>query len=403
MVDGELSLDPAAIADCISQFYRQFYFKDVAHRPILDDVDFSNISVEDASWLDRPFKEEEVFGVINDFNGDKAPGPDGFSMAFFQSCWYLLKTEIMVVFHNFHTQTVFEKSFNASFLALIPKKVDAMEVKDFRPISLVGEIYKIISKVLANQLRRVSHGLILDSQNAFVKGRQILDSVLIASKCIDRRLKSAVLGVLCKLDVEKAYDHVSWDFLIYMLQRCGFSEKWRKWIRYCISTVKFSILINGSLSDFFGSSRGLRQGDPLSPLLFDIVMEALSRMLDVTASARQFSGFCVGSMAGPSLMVSHLLFENDTLIFYDVDPSQIANLRAILARFEGVSGLCINLGKSELVPVGGVHNLEALVGMLGCGQSSLPLKYLGLPLGAKFKDLTVWNPILKRMEETVFI
>ena len=80
---------------------------------------------------------------------------------------------------------------------------------------------------------------------------------------------------------------------MYMLQRCGFSEKWRKWIRYCISTVKFSILINGSPSDFFGSSRGLRQGDPLSPLLFDIVMEALSRMLDVAAFAGQFSGFSV--------------------------------------------------------------------------------------------------------------
>ena len=108
----------------------------MAHRLVLDDVDFSSISVEDASWLDRPFEEEEVFGVINDFNGDKVPGPDGFSMAFFQSCWCVLKTKIMVVFHNFHTQAVFEKSLNASFLALIPKKVDAVEVKDFQPIKL---------------------------------------------------------------------------------------------------------------------------------------------------------------------------------------------------------------------------------------------------------------------------
>ena len=141
MVDGVLSSDLAAIADCISQFYRQLYFKDVAHRPVLNDVDFSSISVEDSSWLDRPFEEEEVFGVINDFNGDKAPGPDGFFMAFFQSCWGVLKTEIMVVFQNFHTQAVFEKCLNASFLALIPKKVDAVEVKDFRPISLVGGIF----------------------------------------------------------------------------------------------------------------------------------------------------------------------------------------------------------------------------------------------------------------------
>ena len=163
----------------------------------------------------------EVFGVINDFNGEKAPGPDGFSMAFFQSCWCFLKTEIMAIFHNFHTQVVFEKSLNTSFLALIPKKVDAVEVKDFRPISLVGGIYKIISNVLANRLHRVAHGLISDSQNALVKGRKILNSVLIASECIDSRLKSGVPGVLCKLDVEKAYDHVSWDFLMYMLRQIG--------------------------------------------------------------------------------------------------------------------------------------------------------------------------------------
>ena len=112
------------------------------------------------------------------------------------------------MFQNFHTQAVFEKSLNASFLALIPKKVDSVEIKDFRPISLVGGIYKIISKVLANRLRRVAHGLISNSQNAFVKDRQILDSFLIASECIDSKLKSGVLEVLCTLEVAKAYDQV---------------------------------------------------------------------------------------------------------------------------------------------------------------------------------------------------
>ena len=95
-------------------------------------------------------------------------------------------------------------------------------------------------------------------------------------------------------------------------------------------------------------------------------------------------------------MVSHILFADDTLIFCDVD--QIASLRAILARFKVVSGLRINLGKSELVPIGVVHNMVVLVGMLGCRQSSLPLKYLGLPLGANFKELPIWNPILEKME-----
>ncbi|XP_065628619.1 uncharacterized protein LOC136067152 [Quercus suber] len=320
----------------------------------IDEGIIEGISEEDANWLDRPFDEDEVYKVVHDFNGDNAPGPDGFSMAFFQSCWSLVKNNIMNVFHNFHAHAVFEKSLNATFLALIPKKNDAVDVKDFRPISLVGGLYKIIAK-------------------------------------------TGVPGVLCKLDIEKAYDHVNWEFLPFLLQR-GFSDKWRRWIKCCILIVKFSILINGYLSDFFGSTRGLRQGDPLSLFLFDIVMEALSRMLDTAIVAGQFSGFSVGNANGSLLTVSHLLFTDDTLFFYDADSNHMTVLRGILSRFEELLGLKINLDKSELVLVGDVSNMHELVEILGCRESTLLPKYLGLPLGASFKDKTVWNPILEKME-----
>ena len=132
----------------------------------------------------------------------------------------------------------------------------------------------------------------------------------------------------------------------------------------CIYTVKFSILINGSPSDFFGSSRGIRQGDPLSPLLFDVVMEALSHMLDVAAAAGQYSGFSIGSTTSASMMVSHLLFADDILIFCDVNLNQFVTLREIMNRFKEISGSKINLEKSKSVPVGEVHNLDELVGLL---------------------------------------
>ena len=185
---------------------------------------------------------------------------------------------------------------------------------------------------------------------------------------------------------------------MFLLQQCGFSEKWRRWIRCCISTVKFSILINGCPFDFFGSSRGLRQGDPISPFLFDIVMEALSPMLDAATAAGQFLGFKVGNATGSLMTVSHLLFADDTPVFCEADSTHLTVLRGIFSRFEEMSGLKINLGKSELVPVGVVPNLHELVEILGFRESALSLKYLGLLLGTTFKDKTIWNPILEKME-----
>jgi hypothetical protein len=153
-------------------------------------------------------------------NGDKASGPDGFSMAFFQVCWDVLRMDIMKVFGEFHAGGRFEKSLNGTFISLIPKISGAMELKDFRPISVVGGIYKIIAKVLANRLKTVLDKIISKSQSAFIKGRQILDPILIANECLDSRLRLGEPGVICKMDLEKAYNHVNWDFLLCV------EEKW---------------------------------------------------------------------------------------------------------------------------------------------------------------------------------
>lgn len=175
---------------------------------------------------------------------------------------------------------------NCSFIVLIPKKENPVKVSDFRPISLIGCLYKVLVKVLANRLRNVIHLLIPESQSAFVKGRQILDGILIANELVDDAKKRRKGVVFSKVDFEKAYDSVSWSFLDHMMGKMGFNDIWRKWIRGCLSSAAVSVLINGSPTKEFSVGHGLRQGDPLSPFLFLIAVEGLNMVFKKACELR---------------------------------------------------------------------------------------------------------------------
>ncbi|RVW34547.1 Transposon TX1 uncharacterized 149 kDa protein [Vitis vinifera] len=223
----------------------------------IEGIDWAPISEESAIWLDRPFSEEEVRMAVFQLNKEKAPGPDGFTIAVYQECWDVIKEDLMRVFFEFHTKG---------------------------PISLVTSLYKIIAKVLSGRLRKVLHETIFGSQGAFVEGRQILDAILIANEVVDEK------------------------------RRKGFSQKWRSWMRGCLSSSSFAILVNGNAKGWVKASRGLRQGDPLSPFLFTLVADVLSSLF--------------GSSSKPKI---------------------------ILLVFGQVSGLKINLEKSTIsgLPLGG--------------------------------------------------
>lgn len=233
-------------------------------------------------------------------------------MAFFQHFLGNLKEDVIAFMNEFFSRGRLSKGMDASFISLIPNKEGEISIKDCRPISLIGSVYKILAKVLAGRIQKVLPNLISVEQGAFVKGRQILDGVFVANECVHSRNKDRTLGLVCKLDLEKAYDKVDWWFLQYLLGRMGFGTKYRRWIQECISYAFFSIVINGSLKSFIEAQRGLRQGDPLSPFLFVAVAEALSRMMKGAENAGLIRGF---EVAGDVNHISHLQFADNTLIF----------------------------------------------------------------------------------------
>lgn len=186
----------------------------------------------------------------------------------------------------------------------------------------------MIAKLLAERLEREIDRLVNKNQMSFIKGRQITDAALIASECVDSRMEGDEPGIMCKLDIEKVYDHVNWKFILNLLKQMGFGEKRIGWISFCISTVKYSILVNGEPVGFFPSGRGLRQGDPLLPFIFVLAMEGFGSMM-----RRAILSNCIRGATGKTKEICHLLYADDTIIFCEPSEEQKNYIRLLLLCF----------------------------------------------------------------------
>ncbi|KAL4310832.1 hypothetical protein GQ457_01G001810 [Hibiscus cannabinus] len=379
-IDGVERCDPCEVKGAISKYFKRIFLKGDTLPLKQFDCVLNRLSASSAEWLERPFSEEEIWEALQTFEGSKAPGPDGFNMSFIKKFWKVLKTDFLDFFSKFHSSKIIDFSFNHSFITLIPKKLNPIFIEDFRPISLVGCVYKLLAKVLARRLGNVSENIIGDNQFAFCPGKQILDCVLIANETIDFVKRSGAQSLVFKADFQKAYGSVDWDFLVLIMRKTGFGQCWCNWIITCLSTASVSVLVNGSPTNPFAIGRGLRQGCPLSPLLFNIVAESLSALLKKAISLNMFCGVQFGQS---SVEISHIQFADDLIIFCGADEAHVQNIVRILRGFEIAAGLRLNLSKSKVI---GVNTDDALTDklktILHCQKEPLPCKYLGLPLGA---------------------
>ncbi|GAU23240.1 hypothetical protein TSUD_172690 [Trifolium subterraneum] len=387
---------PIPVREEVVSYFRNHFGNVEWQRPTLDGIEFPRLSQEKADTLTTNFTLAEITEAIKDCDGSKSPGPDGFNFAFIKEFWDLMKHDVRIMFDQFHGNDCLPKSLSSYFLTLIPKVNSPQALGDFRPISLLGCIYKMVAKVLASRLAKVMDELIPKTQSAFLKGRQLVEGVVVVNEVIDFAKKAGKECLIFKVDFEKAYDSVDWSFLDYMLWRFSFNIKWRKWMKACVCSGNMSILVNGSPTEEINIKRGLKQGDPLAPLLFLIVAEGLGALMRMAVAKGRFKPFLVGRSGMP---ISMLQYADDTLCIGEASIDNLWAVKAILRGFEMVSGLKVNFWKSFLLGVNVTNDfLHMASRFLNCRIGRLPFTYLGLSVGANPHVFSTWAPMLEALK-----
>jgi len=286
-------------------------------------------------------------------------------------------------------------ALNATFIALIPKSEESSSPDKYKPIALCNIIYKIVSKVIALRLKPMLPLIISPEQSRYVEGRQITDGIILTHEIIHSLKQTKKPGMLLKIDLSKAFDSISWEYLQKILKAFGFASPWIRWISNLLSSSFFSILINGIPSPNFRPSRGIRQGDPLSPFLFVILAEGLGRSIKAAIQSHKLRGLSMHQ----ALAISHQQFVDDNMLFGHPSVQEARTFKFILDSFSKASGALINNVKSQIfffnTPP---YTKRAITRILGFSMASLPSNYLGAPLIASALKHSSWSSLLERLE-----
>ncbi|GKD22873.1 RNA-directed DNA polymerase, eukaryota, reverse transcriptase zinc-binding domain protein, partial [Tanacetum coccineum] len=319
----------------------------------------NKVSIEEANQMTKDVTDEEIKKALFDIDDNKAPGPDGFTSKFYKKAWDIVKDDFCNAIKEFFNSGKMLAEINATLISLVPESMTPQKVSDFRPIACCNVVYKCISKILTNRIKSALTHLVDDNQSAFVPGRAITDNILLTQELLK----------------------VSWAFIGDLLEKFGFPKKMRDWIMKCITTPKFTICVNGDRYGYFNGRRGLRQGDPISPYIFTLVMEMLNLILkDEIRKEKEFK-YHFGCK---QLKITHLCFADDLIMLCHGDITSLNTLKKALDKFSALSGLYPNLGKCTMF-CGSLDSdtKDEISNIFPFKEGKLPVRYLGVPLVTK--------------------
>ena len=299
-------------------------------------------------YLACEFILDEVHKALKQMHPKKSYGPNGMPPLFYQHFWSLTGECVTKTVLDFLNLGIIPPKFNETHIVLIPKMKNPTKITQYRLISLSNVISRLTSKVIVNRLKRFLPSIINENQSAFMSDRLITDNVLVAFETmhyLNQKRSGRIGEMVLKLDMSKAFDHVEWDCLKQIMLKMGFNNKRVALIMQCVSSVTYSIKINGTPQGHITPTRGLRQGDPISPFLFLFCAEGLSAMIRKSVD----NGLLQGVAACPQgLHISHLFFADDNIIFCQATIEQCNHLDHILTTYEHASGQQLNREKTSL-------------------------------------------------------
>ena len=275
------------IANVVVSYFEKLYTTSYpSHILEITDTIPTKVSSEMNQSLIKDFTKEEVLAALKQMHPTKAPSPDDMSAIFFQKYWDVVGNDVTSMVLNVLNCNKSIVEINKTYITLVPKTKSPTKMTEYRPISLCNVVYKLISKVLANRLKVTLPHLITENQSVFLSERLITDNVLVAFEVMHylehkRDGKDCYMAV--KLDMSEAYNRVKWGFIEKVMERMGFHERWIALVMHCISTISYSILMNGVAYGSIIPTRGLRQGDPLSLYLFLLCTDGLSSLINNAA------------------------------------------------------------------------------------------------------------------------
>ncbi|CAA7024805.1 unnamed protein product [Microthlaspi erraticum] len=398
--DGQWVSSQPELESLAVGYYKKLYSMDDVEAAVeeLPPEGFSVLTRDELKLLDRPFVPTDVVAAVWSMGKYKAPGLDGFQPVFYQDCWDTVGGSVQRFVSEFFEKSELPVGMNDALVVLIPKVEKPERITQFRPISLCNVLFKLITKVMVMRLKSLMPKLIGPAHSSFIPERLSVDNIVVVQEAVHsmRRKKGKKGWMLLKLDLEKAYDRVRWDFLEDTMKAARLPEKWIQWIMKCDCGPSMQLLWNGEKAKPFVPMRGLRQGDPLSPYMCVLCLERLCHLIDVSTARGEWKPIRL-SRGGPQL--SHIFFADDLILFAEASVAQIRVIRRVLELFCAASGQNVSLEKSKTFFSQNVsRDLEKLITDESGIQSMRELeKYLGMPILQKRINKDTFGEILGRV------